>query len=200
MLILLERVRRRWHPLHRLRKLTLFRRITSVVDIPVWWHLYGVRHPVRLRLIRNLTYILNSRTNEPEIVALFRAIHKVFSPQTFWDVGAYIGYYSWLHRSQGTSMGVSVLFEPDPINLDLIHQTAWRVGDTSGIVILPYAVSETDGEAVFIADPVSGATGAIKKSSEKTFFCSALWCFRGDDHRKKWSHWIPSGKLRVLLN
>ncbi|MBA4375964.1 MAG: hypothetical protein C0401_07310 [Anaerolinea sp.] len=164
---LLEASRRQWHPLHQLRKLSLFRRVSTTIDFPVWRRLYGIRHPVRLRLMRNLSYLVNARTTEPEMVALFLAINKMFSPSTFWDIGANIGYYSWLLKSQNTSMAVS-LFEPDPINLDLLHQTALGAGGGgSGIAIVPYAASDADGEAVFVVDPVSGATGTLKNTEQE---------------------------------
>ena len=70
MLALLEAIRRRWHPLHQLRTFYPFRRVSRAVDLPVWWQLYGIRHPVRLRLMRNLSYLVNARTTEPEMVAL----------------------------------------------------------------------------------------------------------------------------------
>lgn len=165
MLGLLEAIRRRWHPLHKLRTFHPFRRVSRAIDRPVWWRLYGIRHPVRLRLMRNLSYVVNVRTTEPEMVALFLAINKVFSPRTFWDIGANIGYYSWLLKSQNTSMVVS-LFEPDPMNLDLLHQTAWRGWGGSGIAIVPYAASDIDGEAVFCVDPVSGATGTLESAQQ----------------------------------
>ena len=56
------------------------------------------------------------------------------------------------------------LFEPDPINLGLIHQTARWAG--SDIAIFPYAASDKDGEAVFVVDPVSGATGALEGTDQ----------------------------------
>lgn len=157
---LLEAIRRRWHPLHLLRTFYPFRRVSGAVDLPVWWRLYGIRHPVRLRLMRNLSYLVNARTTEPEMVALFLAINKVFSPQTFWDIGANIGYYSWLLKSQNTSIAVS-LFEPDPINLDLLRQTARGGWGGSSIAIVPCAASDVDGEALFCVDPVSGSTGTL---------------------------------------
>lgn len=170
MLKLLWAIRRRYHPLHRLRRFPLFRRIGATIDFPVWWRIYGICHPVRLRLIRNLSYLVNPRTSEPEMVALFSAINKVFSPKTFYDIGANIGYYSWLLKTQNPGIAVS-LFEPDPINLDLIHKTQDSIKRVSGgIEVCPCAVSDRDGERFFYVDSISGATCALKNGGQEEVF------------------------------
>lgn len=161
--MLIERIRERWHPLHNIRKVALFRAALSAVDIAVWGRLDGIKHPVRMRLARNLSYLLLRNSTEPGIIALFLAVNKVFTPRTFWDVGANIGYYGWLLKSQRPQIEIT-LFEPDPINLSLIEETRQWAGP--GVRVVPSAVSSQNGEAIFASDGVSGATGSLEASGK----------------------------------
>jgi FkbM family methyltransferase len=157
---LLHHIRSRWHPLHHLRRLSAARWLMSRVDVPIWARLYGVAWPVRLRLVRNASYLLNRRTHEPEIGALFAAILGTFRPRSFWDIGANIGQYSWLTKSIDPQVSV-FLFEPDPVNIELIRQTITRA-QLRHCELFPHAVSSCEGAATFTADAVSGATGTLE--------------------------------------
>lgn len=163
-LVLLRKIRDAWHPLHNLRKVTIFRLITQLFDIPVWLTLYGVTWKVRVRLVRNASYWLNRRTIEPEILALFIAMQNLFAPKTFWDIGANIGFYSYLLKSWNRNIEI-LMFEPDPVNVELINQTI-RCAELDMIRVFPYAVSDKECEAMFALDTISGATGTLERPSE----------------------------------
>ena len=156
--------RRQLHPLHQLRRLSGFRQITRLVDREIWAKLYGLPHPVRLYALRNSSYLVNRRTPEPRLAALILAIIKTTKPGCFWDVGAHIGYYSWLVSA--TSAATRVLaIEPDPTNLAILRKTQTHAPQVD---ILGVGVSETDGRASFLADRVSGATGTLE-TDQMTF-------------------------------
>lgn len=160
MITILKKVRDRWHPLHHLRKFSTVRTIMRLLDVPIWITIYGIKYKVRVRLMRNASYLVNRRTIEPEIVALFLAIYKVFAPKTFWDIGANIGVYSYLLKSLDDKIEVK-MFEPDPINLALLEQTTRRAR-LGAIDVHPCAVSDEAGVGTFALDSISGATGTLE--------------------------------------
>jgi FkbM family methyltransferase len=150
------------HPLHQLRRLRVFRRIARAVDRPVWAKLYGVPHPVRVYLLRNGSYLLNRRSPEPHVAALMLAILRTRKTAYFWDVGAHIGYYSWLVASASPETKVLAI-EPDPTNCAMLRESRAYAPQVD---ILDVAVSRVDGTATFLADDVSGATGTLECQRE----------------------------------
>jgi FkbM family methyltransferase len=116
-----------------------------------------------MRLISNVSYIFTSNSPEPEITALFIAINQIIKPAVFYDVGANIGYYSWLLKSQNPNISIT-LFEPDPINYRLITETI-GFNRLTGIKTLPYAVSDEVGKVSFAQDLLTGATGTLEEAS-----------------------------------
>lgn len=157
---LLTTIRKKYHPFHRLKKNKFFSKfILPLLDRPIYVRLHGVAWPVRVRLMRHLSYVLDNRSVEPGIAALFLAIIKLYRPKVFWDVGAHVGFYSWLVLSRN-AQACAVLFEPDPENVRLLSQTIARSGlDRAEIV--PCAVSDREEEAPFLVDSLSGATGTL---------------------------------------
>jgi FkbM family methyltransferase len=109
--------------------------------------------------------LLNPRTIEPEIVALFCAIDDLFQPTVFWDVGANNGYYGWLLKSRHRSMSI-VMVEPDPDNAAMLRDTITRRA-IPGITVLQAAVSDQPGSGLFALDRVSGATGSLASSGQR---------------------------------
>ena len=110
--------------------------------------------------MRYLSYIPHLRTNKPEILALFAALCNVMKPRTFGDIGAFVGFYSFLLKSWDMDVDI-IMFEPDPINFDCICQTIRKTG-MGKIKCLPYGVSDKDGEGMFAVDRVRGATGTLE--------------------------------------
>jgi FkbM family methyltransferase len=143
-----------------MRRIPAVRAVIRQLDIPIWTRIYGVRWPVRLRLLRDIAYLVNRRTHEPEILALFMAISLVHKPRSFWDVGAGIGVYSWVLKSLDPALEV-VMFEPDPVSSKLIHETLHR-GGLEGMSVLSAAASDRTGRGTFARDEVTGATGSLE--------------------------------------
>jgi FkbM family methyltransferase len=141
-----------------MRRLSTFRRLARVVDREIWANLHGIPHPVRLYVLRNGSYLVNRRSPEPRLAALILAIMKTAKPRHFWDVGAHIGYYSWLVAAADSETTV-VAIEPDPINLTMLHKS--RV-HAPRVDIAAVAASESEGTATFLTDRVSGATGTLE--------------------------------------
>lgn len=152
-------LREKLHPVHQLRRVSVVRHALLRVDVPVWARVQGMRDEVRVRLIRDLSYRLLPGGPEPHITALVRTIFEVVRPRTFWDIGAYFGYYGLLAAS--CDRDVSVVFcEPDARNAQLIDQTLrrWALTDAR---VLQLAMSDRNGVASFTSDPISGATGSL---------------------------------------
>jgi FkbM family methyltransferase len=111
---------------------------------------------------------------EPEITSLFRAIVEEFGVRSFWDVGANLGYYSWLVKSLAPECVVR-LFEPEPDNVVLMRQTIER-GRLGNVVVRPVAVGDREAQMSFIRDPVSGFTGELAADSQS--FAERHWGLR----------------------
>ena len=159
---IVERMRERYHPVHAMRRVPALRRLAQLCDRQVWARIHGVSHPVRLYVLRNGSYLLNRRSPEPRIAALVLAVLDAYDIKSFWDVGANIGYYSWLISSAQPAVRVLAV-EPDPVNFAVLVQT--RRHAPPGVEVLNVAVSEQDGTATFLVDNVSGATGTLELSS-----------------------------------
>jgi FkbM family methyltransferase len=155
----LYRARERFHPLNRLRRNPLSRAVLSAMDVPIWVVLPGVRWKVRVRLVRHASWFVLSDGVEPGIVALFRAIARKPGIRSFWDVGANVGYYSWLTKSIIPEAAVR-MFEPDPDNLALVRETINRAG-LSAVTVREVAVSDEPGTRPFALDEISGSTSSI---------------------------------------
>jgi FkbM family methyltransferase len=82
----------------------------------------------------------------------------------FWDVGAFIGYYSWLLKGMDNSLEV-LLFEPDAVNISAIQKTLARSGLTS-VHVFHAAVSDSDGEKIFSLDKITGETGTLEDPNQ----------------------------------
>ena len=152
--------RERLHPLHHIRRIHTLRKLLVLLDVPIWATVHGVHWKVRIRLVRDVSYLLLSRSPEPHVTALFETVVELFRPRAFWDVGAYFGYYGLLVKSLDETTAV-FLCEPDPDNVALIRQTLLR-HRLAGIELKDAALSDDRGLATFVADPVSGSTGTLE--------------------------------------
>lgn len=152
--------REKFHPLHQIRRVRAFRKLLALADVPIWARVHGVRWKIRVRLVRDLSHLLLSRSPEPHVTALFETVVDLFRPRVVWDVGAYFGYYGLLVKSLDESAAV-VLLEPDPDNAALIRETLARLR-LDGLELRQVAVSDENGSATFLADPVSGSTGTLE--------------------------------------
>lgn len=158
---------RKISPLYQLRRNSFFvNHVLPSLDIPIYQKLHGVNWKVKLRLLRNLSWVLNSRILSPELASLFLAIENVLHPKVFWDVGANIGFFSWLLKSKNQDLNI-VLFESDPDNIALLQGTI-STSKLTNVQLVDSAVSDEIGKAIFAIDKITGATGTLE-ISEQTF-------------------------------
>lgn len=156
-------------PLYNLRRNAFFiKTIMPLLDIPVSTQVYGLNWKVRVRLISNLSWILSSRSLNPGLAPLFLAINQVLQPRSFWDVGANIGFFSWLLMSHNNNLQVA-LFEPDPENAKLIRETIAQ-SNLKNVQLFDTAVSDEVGEAQFAIDSITSATGSLEVSNQNPAF------------------------------
>src|SRR5271168_4752232 len=92
-------IREKFHPLFYARKFALGRYVIRLVDRPIWMSIPEVHFKIRGRLITHgLAFAATgSQERNPEALAL--TCVRQLRPRSFWDVGANIGYYSWLLKS-----------------------------------------------------------------------------------------------------
>lgn len=153
--------RERYHPLYRLRRSRFIaRRVLPLFDRRVFIAMHGVGWPVRVRRIRHATYVFDNRLMEPGVVAVFRIVQALAAPKVFWDVGANVGFYSWLTMSADPALR-AVLFEPDPDNIMLLRETVALSGLDRAALVTKAASAEA-GTARFVTDPESGTTSHLE--------------------------------------
>lgn len=153
--------RHRFHPLHRLRQSRFVaRRILPLFDQPVFIDMHGVSWKVRVRRMRHMTYVVDNRAMEPGTVAIFRTVQELHKPKVFWDIGANVGFYSWLLMSADPDLH-AVLFEPDPDNIELVNATIAK-GELEKVNLVAKAASTEQGTARFVMDPESGTTSHLE--------------------------------------
>jgi FkbM family methyltransferase len=102
---------------------------------------------------------------QPAIRHAFVLVLDLLRPETFWDIGANLGYYSWFVRRHPAIQRV-FMFEPDPTNYALILATI-RKNSISDCQAMNMAVSDREGEAPFLMDDASGATGSLEFVSQR---------------------------------
>jgi FkbM family methyltransferase len=152
-------LRRTFHPLWRLRRSRIYPALEHLFERTVMGKINGVPHPVAMRRLRDVSWWLGGANQEPETIVFLHRLLQEISVKVFWDVGANLGFYSWLVRSiQPTSK--LVLFEPDPLNAELIRQTVGE-NQLSDVSLIESAVSNLMGIHQFARDSVSGATGRL---------------------------------------
>src|ERR1700730_2549747 len=93
---------RKLHPLFRLRQHAVGRAFLRQFDSEVWLHPDRIGFPIRGRRFQ---HSVMSRGYGPEQVKLFAELLS-HDTESFWDVGANIGFYSWLSQSLQPSVPV----------------------------------------------------------------------------------------------
>ena len=154
-----------------------------LIDLPVWFSVRDVRFKVRGRLITHGLVLAAVGSQEPASKALALACIDRLKLESFWDVGANIGYYTWLLKS--TSPGLrAVLFEASPANAELVRTTLKR-NRLPEVELIAAGVSDCEGEGYLRVDSLAGTTSTLDNSAEQTF---------------EEQHWgIPSGKTLIPL-
>ena len=138
----------RVHPLHRLRKSSLFREFTRRFDPMIRWRTPLLARPIFLRLISNAALMADPTHQEDSIRQTFLALLAA------------------LPHSDGEARPDFriVSFEPDAKNLECLRKTsaAWKLPAHQ---IVPCAVAEAVGRTTFFADEISRATGTLEPAA-----------------------------------
>lgn len=168
---LVRKVRQQFHPLFYARKSRFGRLAIHMIDRPVWLAIKDVNFKVRGRLLTHgLAFAaIGSQEINPEALAM--TCMQQLDLHSFWDVGANIGYYSWLMKTIRPEIEV-VLLEPLPSNLALIKNTIQRHAFPR-LTLIPAAASDSSGEGVLNADVLAGATSTLEQ--EGTTFEERHW-------------------------
>ena len=156
---LLAEIRGRFHPLWQIRRTPWLFRIFKRLDFAVWTRSRSLRVPMRVMWFRDMSWLFDSIPKEPELNRLIEQLCETFKPKVFWDVGANLGWFTWLVNAR-TELQESVLFEPLPMNAKLLRQTIDRWG-CNHIKLVEAAVADHSGKVSFLADEQSGATSQI---------------------------------------
>jgi FkbM family methyltransferase len=177
----LRYVREQFHPLFYLRKWPVCRLAIKALDSPVWLSIPNVRFQVRgQRITHGLAFAATGyQEQKPQALAL--ACLAQLKVDAFWDVGANIGYYTWLLKSAAPHLR-AVLFEPFEPNYKLIRDTLTR-NALPNLELVSAGVSDQSGTGTLYTNSVSGATSSL--SSSMTF----------EEH-----HWgVKAGTQRIPL-
>ncbi len=167
--ISMHAIREKLHPLHRLRKTHLFRYVSKHVRTAIPVNFPDIAHPVYVDLMRNLSWVL-SRGKAIEVAERtnFERIVRAFDIATFWDVGANVGLYAFIFKSLRAD-GDVVMFEPDPVNADLIDRTTSR-HKLDRAALVRKAVASRPGTSKFHLDNITGATGSLVAGEDGQVF------------------------------
>ena len=111
-----------------------------------------------MKLIRDASTWISKGNLEESSVVQFRHILNASQIELFFDIGANVGTYSWIARSEGVKE--ILLFEPDVTNQRLLGATIQR-NSIDNCFLMPFAVSSKVGIEKFLVDNASGTTGSL---------------------------------------
>jgi len=154
-------------PLFKLRRFRWFHWLTRRLDFPWPARFPGTGHRLWMRFGPNLSLVVHPGGAEPAERARFLALAAWIEARVFWDIGANIGIYAFSFLA-GDARRRALLLEPDPRNVACLERTL-RGGLAARARVLPLAVGETPGQATFLLDPLTGATGQLAAASERSF-------------------------------
>jgi len=156
---LLNTIRRRFHPLHKLRQIKLFKFISR--RLPDTSTKYcGIK--MFLSPLRDASWIALKYNMEVATRREFIKIIKAENIELFFDVGANLGAYTWTAREHGVKN--SVMIEPDPTNSRLIRKTIAK-NRINNCLLIEAAASRQVCFETFYQDSLSGATGSLVNQS-----------------------------------
>jgi len=159
-------IRERYHPLYHLRKLSVFRAVSRLLDFPVAIRVDKISHPICLSSSRNLSWILSQgRIVEADERENFLKLTAMAGCKRLYDIGANVGSYGFMFACVDPARSV-VMFEPDPLNASLLRTTLRRFA-VNNCELTEAAVCDRDDLLTFHSDLVSGATGSIRR--DKSF-------------------------------
>lgn len=144
----------------RLRRIKALRWLWRLgITVPVAWK--PTNRTIYVDLMRNFRLVASgTQAIENDERRSFGELIDRFHPRVFWDIGANVGIYTIEFLSR-VPEGKVVAFEPDVRNVDLLTRTVRRSG-FGAVDIVAQAVGEWGGEATFLLDDITGATGTIE--------------------------------------
>jgi FkbM family methyltransferase len=163
---LIRKLRERFHPLFYARKSAAGRFAIGLADRPAWLSVQGVNFKVRGRLLTHGLAVGVIGSQEPNPEALAKVCMQKLGLRSFWDVGANIGFYSWLMKSTKPDVRL-VLIEPQSDNVKLIRSTLNRHKFPNAILLVAGA-SDHSGTGTFHVDKMAGATSSLE-DRQQTF-------------------------------
>lgn len=84
----LDTIRRRFHPLHHLRKSQMFRAFCARFDRLKMMRVAGVAFPIAGYFLKNFNMVLGRSLHEAETLKWFERLAGENDARVFWDVGA----------------------------------------------------------------------------------------------------------------
>jgi len=134
-----------------------FRRVQRFMDFPVRGRcgkiqFYGY-------WLRDFSLIFHGDLLESESQHLFRQLIREGKFDCLLDVGANIGFYSWIALNEHPDITVK-LYEPDASTAKLLDRTI-QFNHYINVEVYAGAVSASPGIVRFLSDPISGAAGSI---------------------------------------
>jgi FkbM family methyltransferase len=163
----LRQLRERFHPLFYIRKSSLGRRLIRLFDMPVWLSVPGVHFKVRGRLVTHGLAFSAIGSQEPGSEALALTCVDRLKLESFWDVGANIGYYTWLLKSSSPELR-AVLIEASPPNVEFVRKTL-SMNRLPDVELIAAGASDSQGYGSLRVDSEAGATSTLDDSAERTF-------------------------------
>ena len=121
---------------------------------------------MRVMWFRDMNWLFDSVPKEPELNEVMEQLCKILHPRVFWDVGANLGWFSWLVNAKA-GLTHAILFEPLPQNARLLGETIRRNG-YSHMSIVQAAVSDRSGSFAFKVDEKSGAASQLTELFEES--------------------------------
>jgi FkbM family methyltransferase len=146
------------HPLFALRRSRWTRPLLRAFDFTVFRRPAGLGFPIAVRAFRNHG-LFSSSFAEPETTGLVRRLARTNKVFTFVDVGANVGFFSWLVLTHNPAARV-IAIEPDLLNNACLRRTAARHPQFA-VTIFDCAVAATAGQATFHTDELSSVTGTL---------------------------------------
>lgn len=155
---ILQHIRRKYHPLWRLRGFAWFRNLQKFLDVPVTLKTGKIRYKVML--LRDLSIILNQNGQQEETLNTVRRLIKTEKITHLFDIGANIGLFTWQALNINKHINV-LMVEPDKRNIILLKRSM-KLNSLESVSLFEGVITNKTGSTQFYIDDISGATGSVK--------------------------------------
>ena len=163
---ILEQVRQKYHPLRELRRLLPWHRWFGCLDFLVFVNDRHIGFRYFVYALKNLPYLPGTERMEPAVQRVLTHCVKRPQTRTFWDVGANVGFYTWLALASRPHLRC-LLVEPVPFNVKLLRKTI-EANSLSQCQVVQAAIGKSVGSEAMMVDEVSGATSQLKSLYDRS--------------------------------